>query len=259
MEQLPQKPLVEALLEIRWALQPSEVEGNLRDPGFPLMVGSFQERVKDLYPHYERLPAADFPDDMTPYVVKHRFRTGPNQWPVVQVGPGIVSLNFTSEYSWEIFAERAARVVADLRDAYSRHVESPLRPNNLMLRFINSIPNSADEPGMKFLAEKLHISVSLPAVFQPASSKATLTFAPDVDDAYGSSGVIGVGSGINQGQPIIGLELQVVCSDSDLMPDLDEVGNWLDSAHQSIETWFFALIDGELLDGFRKLDQEVLG
>ena len=47
------KPLVEAIFELRWALQ--EVSGRQVDPYCPIMLGEFFSAVKDQYPHWEAL------------------------------------------------------------------------------------------------------------------------------------------------------------------------------------------------------------
>ncbi len=57
-DELKNKPLVEAILEVRWELQPFESESNIRtDPHFSLLPGRFFDRVADRYPHHDELPS----------------------------------------------------------------------------------------------------------------------------------------------------------------------------------------------------------
>ena len=101
-EQLEKKPLVEALLEVKWGLE-GPPDGPQKDPVYPLFVGQLYALVKDSYSHVEKLPATSVPDEITPYIVKYRFRETENGWPLVQAGPGIASLNFTDSYKWDKF------------------------------------------------------------------------------------------------------------------------------------------------------------
>src|SRR5437773_12485491 len=99
---LPKKPLVEAIFELRWVLQqPSE--GEAIDPGFPIFLGRFYDKVSSDFPESENQPAALMPEMMTPYVVRNRFRKTTGGWPLVQIGTGIFSVNDTEGYDWSTF------------------------------------------------------------------------------------------------------------------------------------------------------------
>src|SRR5690242_14184345 len=110
---LPRKPLIEAILEIKWQL----VDG--KDPLHPLYVGALASLVAKDYPFREQLPAYLVPDDITPQVVKFRFRAAPGGWPVVQAGPGIASLNFTKDYTWPSFQNAAENLWMSLAQAFA--------------------------------------------------------------------------------------------------------------------------------------------
>lgn len=57
-ERLPNKPLAEAIFELRWALDEKRVQGLAVDPGFRLLVGRYYDRVKGNYPSVVDLPTA---------------------------------------------------------------------------------------------------------------------------------------------------------------------------------------------------------
>src|SRR5438034_9047205 len=95
---LKNKPLVEALVEIRWQLEPGSATGLSRDPHYKFLLGKLFETVKARFPHHEELPAASVPEEMTSHVVHHRFRKTPSGWPLIQVGPGIFSVNEAVRY-----------------------------------------------------------------------------------------------------------------------------------------------------------------
>ncbi|MBP8986104.1 MAG: TIGR04255 family protein [Syntrophobacterales bacterium] len=72
-KELKNKPLVEAILEIRWKLQglPS---GPQVDPHYKLLLGRLFDRMLKDYPEHEQLPTANVPDELVGHVVQHRFR-----------------------------------------------------------------------------------------------------------------------------------------------------------------------------------------
>lgn len=85
---LKNKPLVEAILEVKWALT-SPTPGVQIDPHYKILLGRLYDKVCEQYPEHEQLPTATVPDEIVGHTVQHRFRYAPNDWPLIQVGPGI--------------------------------------------------------------------------------------------------------------------------------------------------------------------------
>lgn len=94
---LNNKPLVECILEMRWALV-EQAPGLSQDPHFPLLLGRLYDRLNADYPVHEQLPAAEVPSELVGHTVQHRFRRKAEGWPLVQVGPGILTVNDTDGY-----------------------------------------------------------------------------------------------------------------------------------------------------------------
>ena len=133
---LQNKPLIEAFVEVRWQLAQDDTE-RLVDPLYKFLLGRLYDRLLEQFPEHEKLPTATVPDEMVPHVVQHRFRPGPNEWPVVQVGPGIFSVNQTQAYTWSEFTNLAQWAVGKLHEAYPKPDE--LRIQRLLLRYIDAI------------------------------------------------------------------------------------------------------------------------
>lgn len=104
-KQLKDKPLVEAILEISWALR-GRPPGPQTDPHYKLLLGWLFDRVISDYPSYEQMLAANVPDELVDDVVQHRFRVSETGWPLVQIGPGVFSVNSTADYTWWDFRVR---------------------------------------------------------------------------------------------------------------------------------------------------------
>ncbi len=116
-EQLENSPLVEALLEIKWKLNRIRPD-TFEDPGHKWASGRLYDRVRERFGHIQELPASLVPEEMTPHTVRHQFRTEKNGWPLVQLGPGIATVNFTSPYSWDSFRETIEFFIPRLLDSY---------------------------------------------------------------------------------------------------------------------------------------------
>jgi len=244
---LPAKPLVEAILEIKWRLKEN------KDPAYPLYTGLLAGRVSDTFPTQERLPAADVPDELTPHLVKFRFRAGRDEWPVIQAGPGVVTLNVTDGYTWEVFHSLATYLWDNLQEAYSPfNGDKPPEATHLQLRYINSVPLSGADPE-SFLKQKLHTSLSLPQTVSEKHSsgpvqQAALSVAYPVE-YEGTTGALKFQSAKQNGVDIMLFEL-LADTEFGNPPTAQRFGEWLSYVHELLEDWFFALVDGELLASF---------
>src|SRR4030042_1289560 len=84
-------PLVEALIELRWNLNS---ENNIiNDPNYNFLLGMFFEKIKNDYPLRINLPFSNMPPELIPYSVQYQFRKKENEWPVVQMGLGLLTNN----------------------------------------------------------------------------------------------------------------------------------------------------------------------
>ncbi len=246
---LKNKPLVEAILEVKWQLQPVKPDGAI-DPHFRLLVGRLYDRILGEYPYHEELPSAGIPDEITAHVVKHRFRTAENNWPVVQVGPGILTLNDTHKYTWDDFHARAERLVGTLFDAHPRSEE--LHISNLLLRYIDAVDlDYRSENALEFLREKLQVSVELPKdLFEdrdtdprPHHLSWHSTFRCE-----NPNGVVHmkISTGQRDKSPAILWETMVQSVGNHVPSMPGEFAGWIAGAHEVTNHWFFTLIEGDL-------------
>src|SRR5437867_3596657 len=166
---LPNKPLAEAIFEFRWALDEKRGQGIAVDPGFRLLLGRYYDRVKGHYPHVVDLPTAQIPEELTHYAVRHQFRASKEGWPVTQLGPGIVTVNETTAYSWVTFKPLLLSAISAVFESYPSEI-APFVPNEVMLRYLNAIPlpSAAEKmPFLGFLRVYLHTAVTVaPTLFQ---------------------------------------------------------------------------------------------
>jgi uncharacterized protein (TIGR04255 family) len=102
MAKLPNAPLQEVIFEVRWILQPTEETNNMHDAGFELASGRLSTILENELPFYKRVVPSDFPEQLLFYKPVHQYWKAENTWPVVQLGPGIFTINCTEDwYDWE--------------------------------------------------------------------------------------------------------------------------------------------------------------
>ncbi len=157
---LKNKPFVEAIFELRWELQ-EPTAGMMIDPHYKILIGRVYDRVKDRYPFHEPLPTTTMPDEIAGYVVQHRFRKDKDKWPLIQVGPGIITLNDPEEYIWEDFEKKICELLNVLYDAYPDS-DSNLKVNGLLVRYIDAVDFDYEKENIfNFLKEMLKVNIQV--------------------------------------------------------------------------------------------------
>lgn len=245
---LPNKPLIEAIAEIKWGKE-SEL-----DPGFEIIVGRLYERLQAEYPEIEDLPIVQVPPAMTIHMVRHRFRRKKEGWPLVQIGPGILTINETEAYQWNDFSSRVKSVLAKLYDAHP--FRERINISQLLLRYINAIEfDYLSQDLTAFLLKKMRTQISIPReLFQqapvrekPHGLNLQLTFPTETP-----RGAFHLGFGTGQKKDKLALmwELQMRSTGPDVPEMPLAFDAWLTSAHGLAEQWFFEIVKGELLESF---------
>lgn len=193
---------------------------------------------------------------MVPNTVRHQFRPDPNAWPLLQLGPGILTTNQTDAYSWDTFKPEVRSSIASLFASYPNDLH-PLATTQVVLRYINAIPlDSKSTPVLRFLKEELHTEISVtPRVAetvhdltQPWGMNLNLTLPMKAP-----AGVCGLTFSTGQawGRPALVWQLEAQARGGDVPQDEPSLSQWLEDAHAVVEKWFFALSEGKLLDSFR--------
>jgi uncharacterized protein (TIGR04255 family) len=99
-KKLKNAPLKEAIFQLFWEL-PVDESGFPVDEEFDLAQGIFASEIKKQFPVHKRLFRQNDPIKIYPSPV-HQFWVDELKWPVVQFGPGILTVNDTdANYIWE--------------------------------------------------------------------------------------------------------------------------------------------------------------
>ena len=254
---LKNKPLVEAIFELRWELQRVPPGVVKVDPEYKLLIGRLYDKLQKDYPFHEQLPAATMPDEIAGYVVQHRFRKEKDKWPLIQIGPGIMTVNDTEGYTWGDFVKRINKAINTLFEVYPDSM-SGFKVNRLLLRYIDAIPFDYEKNDiLDFLRQLLKTEVNLyPKLFKDTGvEKLPLGF--DLKFNFSSTKPKGTiylrfGRGKKIGGPDALLwETMVQSASEELSIGKDRIVKWAEEAHELTKEWFFLLIEGLLLERFK--------
>ncbi|MFH1051834.1 MAG: TIGR04255 family protein [bacterium] len=249
---LKNKPLIEAIFELRWKLSSSKENLSI-DPHYKILIGQIFHKLKSEYPFHEQLPAALIPDEMSPYVIQHRFRTSESKWPLIQIGPGILTLNDTDGYTWDNFEKRINNLTKIMIDSYPE--KNKLLFNNIQLRYIDGLIFDFNEDVFKFIKERMKTQIK---VYERLFEKSTVEnkpFAFDLRFTYPlkkPSGVINLRffKGEIKKKEALLWETIVHSYDNNTPKKLTDIEKWIIDAHNISDDWFFKIISGDLERSF---------
>lgn len=251
IKNLRNKPLVEAMFELRWELNGPPGVGV--DPYYQMLIGQLSAAIRGTYPHWEQLPIADVPQAMAPYAPHHRFRVAQDGWPLVQVGPGLLTVNDTENYQWETFFPQCVHVLEALFDVYPNAREN-LRIFEVTLRYIDA-DVLLQETALGFL-EKLHVSIDVPDSLFSDGRVAGDNLGISLSLAYQAMRPKGLFQAtFNQGQKneqsAMIWETQMTSRGGDAPREPNTLNVWLQEAHDTVHDWFIRQIEGELLEKYK--------
>ncbi|MEJ7646162.1 MAG: TIGR04255 family protein [Chryseolinea sp.] len=137
MPKLPKAPLQEAIFEIRWDLDVDPENNQIIDKGFQLAQGKLQDLAKARFPEFHRKMPHGFPDQLIQYQVVNQHWSGKGKWPVIQLGPGIFTVNETeANYDWP---STYFPLIKESIDWVFKAYDGQLKINNAVVRYVDSV------------------------------------------------------------------------------------------------------------------------
>lgn len=254
IKELKNKPLVEAIFEIQWALQ-KQAPGILKDPHYKILVGRIYDKVNKDYPEHVQLPTANMPDEISGYVVQHQFRKGKGQWPLIQVGPGIITLNSTHDYTWVDFEKRICNLLNVLFETYPNSAEN-LKINKLILRYIDAVNFDYENDNIfKFLKDKMKTGIDIHKALFKDTGVNGLPLNIDLRFTFPSTKPKGAvllrffrGTRAKENALLWETQMQSIGAHA---PDSKiKIITWVKNSHMLMDDWFFKIIEGDLLRRF---------
>jgi len=208
-------------------------------------------RNKENYKFYEKLPTSRMPEEISAYIIQHRFRKDKDRWPLIQLGPGILTLNETEDYTWDTFRDQIKQMLVAFYDSYPNSINS-LKYNRIQLRYIDAVEfDYASKDILKFLKDNLKVNFLLPQnLFEEDEIN---SFPSNIDfrlnfKLKSLKGIVNVRftTGKKRDKNHLIWETIVESNEKDVPQNKENIIKWADMAHEITHKWFFKLIEGNL-------------
>lgn len=233
--------LAEVIFELRWRLT-ERAPGIKLDPNYKLFVGSFFEKIKSEFEYHQELPAASIPDEITPYLIKHRFRKGGEEgWPLVQLGSGMVTYNDTENYSWRNFKSGIKYLSEKFFNSYPE--VSKMRIDSLSLKYVNARQFDFSNNVISYIQQKLGVVVKLPTALlastdtEGAPNRFNMEITHKLPSVQGDL-TFSVGRGTSKGHDAIVWQTIIKTESCDQIRNDDDVTSWATTSHEAISSWY---------------------
>ncbi len=120
MKKLPNAPLQEVIFEGKWELSLDQQTSAFIDPEFQFALGKFQHVISSRFPYHKSKIPGDIPLQFLGHQPIHQFWTGEGVWPVIQLGPGVITVNDTEKnYEWDdVFFPLVKETLFNVKNAY---------------------------------------------------------------------------------------------------------------------------------------------
>jgi uncharacterized protein (TIGR04255 family) len=252
-------PLVEVILEIKWNLQ--EVVGILGvsiDPFFGYFSKKFSSfAVENKFGYVEPLIPEGAPVEFFAGKPAVRFRKGENQWPLFQIGQGLLTVNDIPPYKgWDKFYEDSVKLAIEgLYDSYP-NPQDFLKIETLSLRYINAFDDVFGYETFKsFVEDNLGINFSLREGLVLGKNLRFNTQTVFDLEEQNTTGLIKVNPGKKYEKDALILELGIQKTFESTFIEKGVALEWFNGAHNNIERWFNGIIINDDLKEKFKLKQ----
>lgn len=243
MSKLPNAPLLEVIFEIKW-----DVKSKTDIVDFQYLHGDLYSNLKSKYPHRENLLPPEVPLDIVRGNPVFRFREKKGGYPLIQVGPGLISLNtIDDKYFWDQFRNESNEILSVLNKIYPKYSEFNLSPALTYIDFFEYDKNK--ETPLEFINTNLQISFKDDFMSRTDSkmNEVNFNFNYEVLEKVVS---LNLRNGkIDNDKD--GLVLQTKVFGKKGKYDSEKLQDWLDSAHDLSSDMFKSLTKGELYESFK--------
>jgi len=242
MSRLPNAPLLEVIFELRWELITDDEKNR-----YQYLHGDLYNALRSQYPVRELVFPAHFPVDVYLNQVAHRFRKAPDEYPLIQIGPGVFTVNTNDEnYIWDEYQEWIKKGVDSLINLESFNKNTRI---SLALKYFDFLPFDYKSMDIKdFLRDNLHIKVEQDFYKNegpPHNINLGFSYGTDV-------GILNIG--INKAQINVnheeGIIIQIEVVQTNLTADIPAVNRWLKGARELTKTTFLEMTKGNLQEMF---------
>lgn len=243
MSKLPNAPLLEVVFEIKWDIIN---KNDIID--FQYIHGDLYSKLKGKFPFRENLLPPEVPFEVVKGMPVYRFRKDRNEYPLVQVGPGLLTLNTNDDkYFWEEFKEEINDTLNALKDIYPKLIDFKLNPT---LTYIDFFEISFEKQNLlEFINENLNLNIQQGFIELTDESlkDINLTFNYQIKNDILS---FNLRNGMINNKKI-GLILQTKVIGGNNMYSSETLTEWLNESHEICSEAFKKISKGKLYESFK--------
>jgi len=245
MKKLPKAPLQEVIFELKWQLQTNAI-GQKTDSLYSFALGKFSERLESEFPARVSKFPEGIPSAMMNYQASVQFWKEANTWPVVQIGPGILTVNDTEKnYVWEDnYYPLIKKAVGWLKSAYKE-----LNLIGVSLRYIDvvKVKDYGYESWPDFVST--HLNFEFKNSFPTPGNLSNFQF----DQKFNMNEIgelnIAMSSGLNNKQEEIFIWQTAINKSGKIF--IENLDTWLEDAHECTSRVFKDICKNEFYESFR--------
>lgn len=243
MSKLPNAPLLEVIFDIKW-----DVSDKNEIAEFQFLHGDLYSKIKKKYPHRENLVPAGLPIEIIRNAPIFRYRPKQGDYPLIQIGPGLLSINANDDkYYWESFSSEINNVHGILTEISDKYGLKSLTPSLTYIDFFEF--DKINLSSLDFINSKLQLSVSEKFITaeESAFKDLNITLNYKIGDNSLSVNIYDGHVGENKS----GIILQIKVIGSKKIYSKQDLGSWIDSAHELSSSTFKSLSQGDLYNSFK--------
>lgn len=243
MSKLPNAPLLEVIFEIKWdIINKSDIVD------FQYLHGDLYSKLKSKYSHRESLVPPDIPLDVVKGNPIFRYREKQGSYPLVQVGPGLISLNtIDSKYFWEQFRDESNEILNVLNEIYPKYAELNLSPAITYVDFFEY--DKSKETPLDYVNSNFQLNIADKFFdgFDAKLNDVNFTLNYQLNGMVAS---LNMRNGkINNEKEGIVLQTKIIGKKE--LYNSQKLKVWLDEAHDLSSNMFKSLTKGQLYESFK--------
>lgn len=243
MSKLPNAPLLEVIFEINW-----DITSKTDIVDFQYLHGDLYSKLKTKYAYRENLLPSEIPLDIVKGSPVFRFREKQGNYPLIQVGPGLISLNtIDDKYFWDKFRNESNEILNILNEIYPKYSELNISPALTYIDFFKY--DKKKETSLEFINSNFKLSLN-DIFMHKADSKlhdVNFTFNYEVKENVVSLNLRN-GKFENKNE---GLVLQTKIIGKKEKYNTEKLKEWLNTAHNLSSNMFKSLTAGKLYESFK--------
>lgn len=248
--------LVELIIELQWELSPTLMPpGSGVDPFFDVVRADITPRLAQVgYANSQDLAPSGIPREILAWKPIVRFAPAPDQWPKVQLGPGIFSVHIAGQQytGWPDFEPSVGAALDALLASFPSY-QKLLKLKQIQVRYINAFTAAHGfENYAQFTSRYLGLTSVMPRSFLDAlgvspenvSTTSQTKFPITVPPAAHVS--VQAAEGKVNNMPGCLIQITIEGGDSVKVEHVDLMA-WLNGAHEIARKTFLSLAAPELL------------